>query len=455
MTLPTLLVANRGEIACRVLRAAKKLGLPNVAVYSEADKDAPHVKQADKAVFIGPPRAAESYLRGQALIDAAHQTGATLLHPGYGFLSENAEFASLCRSSGIQFVGPPSEVITLMGDKEEARRAAMRAGVPVLPGSSKLPVDDPQAIEAAGQATGFPLLVKASAGGGGIGMRVVQSADQLLAAVEATSGMALKAFGDGAVYLERMVQRARHVEIQVFGFGDGSAVHLFERDCSLQRRHQKVIEEAPAPVIPDALRSAMAAAAVQLAESCSYAGAGTVEFLYDAAAGEFFFLEMNTRIQVEHPVTEMISGVDLVACQLRLAMGADLSEELSQARIKASGHSVEARVYAENPAKNFIPSPGPLTTLQLPEMENVRYETGYEQGSRVTPFYDPMILKVVAHGPNRDAAIDLLDKALSEMRIEGIATNVAYLRAILASPGFRAAEVHTNYLAQAHAQLLE
>ena len=453
MPSPKLLVANRGEIACRVIRAARSLGLLTVAVYSEADAELPHVALADEAVAIGPARAAESYLNGERIVQAARQTGATLLHPGYGFLSERASFAQLCHDNGIRFVGPSAAVIRLMGDKERARAAAVEAGVPVLPGSKKLVIADAAAVTSAGKATGFPLLVKAAAGGGGIGMRIVASADQLAAAVAATSGMALKAFGDGAVYLERMVQRARHVEIQVFGFGDGTAVHLFERDCSLQRRHQKVIEEGPAPEIPADVRSALAEAAVKLAESCAYQGAGTVEFLYDTQSREFFFLEMNTRIQVEHPTTEMITGIDLVAAQLRLAMGERLNEALAQARIRTNGHAVEARVYAENPARNFMPSPGTLTRFRVPESAHLRIETGYREGNRVTPFYDPMVMKVIAHGPDRQTAIERLLGALRQVEIEGIVTNIPYLLTVLACANFRAADVYTNLLADQHAVL--
>jgi acetyl/propionyl-CoA carboxylase alpha subunit len=453
MNPPKLLIANRGEIACRVIRAARTLGLPTVAVHSDADAELPHVALADEAVAIGPARSAESYLNVERILDAARTTGATLLHPGYGFLSENASFAERCRAEGIAFVGPSPEVIRLMGDKEHARQAALRAGVPVLPGSKKLATGDARAVAAAGSATGFPLLVKAAAGGGGIGMRRVTSADLLGAAVEATSGMALKAFGDGSVYLERMVQRARHVEIQVFGFGDGTAVHLFERDCSLQRRHQKVIEEAPAPNIPADVRIAIAAAAVKLAESCAYQGAGTIEFLYDTTSREFFFLEMNTRIQVEHPTTEMITGVDLVAAQLRLAMGERLNDALAQSRIRATGHAIEARVYAENPAKNFMPSPGPLTRFKVPQLADLRFETGYREGNRVTPFYDPMLMKVIAHGPTRQAAIDRLVAGLREVEVGGIVTNISYLLTVLCSADFVSADVYTGLLTDQHATL--
>jgi len=450
---PTLLVANRGEIACRVLRAARALSLPTVAVYSEADRELPHVRMADAAVEIGPARPSESYLRIPAVLQAAKAHGATLIHPGYGFLSENADFAAACADSGIKFVGPTPEVIRLMGDKDQARRAAAQAGVAVLPGTGKLDVSNESDVLEAGQKTGFPLLVKAAAGGGGIGMRTVSRPEDLVAAVTATSGLAQKAFGDGSVYLERFVERARHVEIQLFGFGDGEAIHLFERDCSLQRRHQKVIEEARAPNIRDSVRERIADAAVKLARACKYPGAGTVEFLYDTKSEEFFFLEMNTRIQVEHPVTEMITGVDLVAAQLRLAMGERLNEELAQSKIKSVGHAVEARVYAENPAKNFMPSPGPLSVMRLPSGEGVRVDTGYAEGCRITPFYDPMVMKVIAHGADRNHAIERLSQALADLRLEGIAHNAAYVRSVLAHPAFKAGELHTGFLPQHHAQL--
>lgn len=451
---PTLLIANRGEIACRVIRAARTLALRTVAVYSEADRELPHVSMADAAVAIGPARPAESYLRIPVVLEAAKEQGATLIHPGYGFLSENAAFAAACTDAGIRFVGPTPAVIRLMGDKDRARRAAAAAGVPVLPGTGKLDPSDQAAILDAGARTGFPLLVKAAAGGGGIGMRTVSHLDDLVPSVTATSGLAQKAFGDGSVYLERFVERARHVEIQLFGFGNGEAVHLFERDCSLQRRHQKVVEEARAPNIQDAVRERIAAAAVKLACACKYQGAGTVEFLYDTNSKEFFFLEMNTRIQVEHPVTEMITSVDIVAAQLRLAMGERLDDELAQAKFKPQGHAVEARIYAENPAKNFMPSPGLLSVMRLPSGDGVRVESGYAEGCRISPFYDPMVMKIIAHGTDRDQAIARLSRALDNLRIEGIAHNASYVRSVLAHPAFLAGELHTGFLAQFHAKLI-
>ena len=448
-----LLVANRGEIACRIIRAARTLDLPTVAVHSEVDAGLPHVEMADEAVCIGPARASESYLVGERLLQAARDTGATLLHPGYGFLSENPAFAERCREARIAFVGPSPELIRLMGDKEQARVAASSAGVPVLPGSGKLP-HDPVAIVKAGEVVGFPLLVKASAGGGGIGMRTVGEPGELVDAVGKTSDLAGKAFGDGSVYLERYVAQARHVEIQIFGFGDGRAVHLFERDCSLQRRHQKVVEEALAPGVRDELRNRMARAAVALASACRYEGAGTIEFLLDAEKEEFFFLEMNTRIQVEHPVTEMITGVDLVAAQIRLAMEESPGDDLLQERVACRGHAIEARVYAENPAKNFIPSPGKLAALDVPAAKDVRFETGYRAGNAVTHFYDPLLMKVCAWGASRREAIRRLDDALAETRIEGVGHNIAYLRSVLAHEGFAAGSVYTRFLTDHHQALL-
>ncbi|MEO9228455.1 MAG: biotin carboxylase N-terminal domain-containing protein [Devosia sp.] len=453
MSTTTLLIANRGEIACRVIRAAQKLSLRTVAVYSEADRDLPHVRLADEAVAIGPARAAGSYLRKDTILEVARQTGATLLHPGYGFLAENADFAQACVDAGVRFVGPSPKVITLMGDKDQARQAAARAGVPVLPGTGKLDPENESALLVAGAATGYPLLVKAAAGGGGIGMRIVKGAGELVASVRATAGMAQKAFGNGSVYLERLVERARHVEVQVFGFGDGTAIHLFDRDCSLQRRHQKVVEEARAPLIIDAIRAKMEQAAVALAASCCYEGAGTIEFLYDTVAQEFFFLEMNTRIQVEHPVTEMVTGVDLVGAQLRLAMGEQLNSELAQHHIVAKGHSVEARIYAGNPAKNFLPSPGTLKELFVPQVHGIRIETGYREGNVVTPFYDPMIMKVISYDQTRLAAIDRLRTALASIRIAGIAHNLPYLEAVLTHDAFRAGDIHTGFLAEIHSSL--
>ncbi|HMN80746.1 MAG TPA: biotin carboxylase N-terminal domain-containing protein [Burkholderiaceae bacterium] len=451
---PKVLIANRGEIACRVIRAARSLGMRSVGVYSEPDAQLPHVVEADEACAIGPARAAESYLSMHKLIEVAQATGAGLVHPGYGFLAENADFARRCAQQGLTFVGPSPEVISLMGDKERARQAAIDAGVPVLPGTGKLDLSDPDGVQHSAGSLGFPLLVKAAAGGGGIGMRRVDHPDQLLEAVRATSSLAHKAFADGSVYLERLVSRPRHVEIQLFGCGRNGAVHLYERDCSLQRRHQKVIEEARAPGVPAGVLAEMAAAAVRLALACQYEGAGTIEFLLDTDDARFYFLEMNTRIQVEHPVTEMITGTDLVGAQLQLADGTLPPEQWTQTAIGCSGHAVEARLYAENPAKGFIPSPGKLTRFALPDLPGVRIETGYREGNTVTPFYDPMIAKIIAADSTREAAIDRLADALARVEVQGIHTNAGYLRAILRHSDFRRGDVHTGLLAQQHAELV-
>jgi 3-methylcrotonyl-CoA carboxylase alpha subunit len=442
----TLLIANRGEIACRIMRSARALGLKTVAVYSDADESALHVSLADRAVRIGPAKAAESYLRVDALLEAAAATGAQAVHPGYGFLAENADFAQRTLDAGLVFVGPTPAQITAMGDKARARALAAASGVPVVPGSERFAMGQLEGLSAAARAVGFPLLVKAAAGGGGIGMRLVEDEAQLLKVAEATQTMAERSFGDGAIFLERYIPKARHVEIQVFGFGDGRAVHLFERDCSLQRRFQKVVEESPAPGLPEAVRARMAKAAVCLAEAQRYAGAGTVEFIVDAASFEFFFLEMNTRIQVEHPVTEMVTGLDLVALQLRLAMGDPLAE-LTQDGIAARGHALECRLYAENPSKMFLPSPGRLTRLVLPAEEaGVRVDTGVREGDAITAYYDPMIAKIIAWGPDRAAALRTLSGALAATHAEGISTNIEFLRRAVVHPVFAAGDVFTGFI---------
>jgi acetyl-CoA carboxylase biotin carboxylase subunit len=453
MTHDKLLIANRGEIACRIIAAAKTLGLPTVALYSEVDADAPHVLAADEARLIGPAHATESYLKQDAILAVARETNATLVHPGYGFLAENADFAELCAHAGLKFIGPRPDVIRAMGNKERAREIAVGAGVPVVPGVVDL-TNDLDALQMQARGIGYPILVKAAGGGGGIGMRLVDNPTQLGPAFEATRLMAERAFGNGAVYLERYLQRARHVEVQVFGFGDGRAVHLFERDCSVQRRHQKVIEEAPAPGLPEPTRTAICAVAVRLASACEYDGAGTVEFLLDDDTGEFFFLEMNTRIQVEHAVTEMITGIDLVAAQIRHAMGEDISRILTQAAIEIDGHAVEARIYAENPARRFMPSPGAIETLCLPEGEGLRIDSGLCEGARVTPYYDPMLMKIVVHGATRAEAIMRLDQALSELVITGIETNTDFIRRVLQHKLFLGGNVHTTFVADRISDLI-
>ena len=449
-----ILIANRGEIACRVIRSAKALGLATVAVHSEADAGALHVASADESVPIGPPKPAASYLRIESILEAARATGADAVHPGYGFLAENADFAACVIDTGLTWIGPRPEQIRAMGDKERARAIAAAAGVPVLPGSPRFAVDELAGLAEAARAVGYPLLVKAVAGGGGIGMRVVQDESELLGVTESTQGMAERSFGDGTVFLERFVAKARHIEIQVFGFGDGHAVHYFERDCSIQRRFQKVIEEAPALGLPPTVRDAMVASAVALAAAQAYAGAGTVEFIVDADSCQYFFLEMNTRIQVEHPVTEMITGADLVALQIKLAAGEQPA--IAQTSIKATGHAVECRIYAENPAKMFLPTPGTLHTLIVPELgDSVRIDTGVRQGDIITPYYDPMIAKLICHGGDRGQALDTMATALRATRIEGIAHNVDFLAAAIDHDAFRAGDVFTGFIDARRSELIE
>jgi len=440
--LKSVLIANRGEIACRVIRTARRLGLRSVAVFSEADRDALHVRLADESVCIGPAAARESYLDGTRILAAAHQHGCESIHPGYGFLSENAQFARACESAGIVFIGPPATAIERMGSKSEARRLMAAAGVPVLPGYDDEDQSDAQLLAAAGT-LGFPLLIKPTAGGGGKGMRIVRAAGEFAEALAGARREAAKSFGDERVLLERFVEKGRHVEIQVFADAHGHVVHLHERDCSLQRRHQKVIEEAPAPGLSDALREAMGDAAVAAATAVGYRGAGTVEFLFDGR--EFYFLEMNTRLQVEHPVTEMITGLDLVEWQLRVASGEPLP--LAQAAIPCRGHAVEARLYAEDPERGFLPSTGRLSRLRFPlPQDDVRIDAGVEEGDEVTVYYDPMIAKLIVWAPDRAAAIDKLRRALEAVEVEGVRTNARFLWQILGAPAVRSGDVSTRLL---------
>jgi len=440
----SILIANRGEIACRIVRTARRLGLRSIAVYSDADRNARHVRLADEAIRIGPAPARESYLDVAAILDAARAARAQCIHPGYGFLSENAEFAARCSAAGIVFVGPPVTAIERMGSKSEARQLMSRSGVPVLPGYDG--DDQAQAtLRVAAERLGFPLLIKPTAGGGGKGMRIVRDAAQFDEACAAAKREAAKSFGDDRLLLERFVEAGRHVEIQVFADRHGGAVHLFERDCSLQRRHQKVIEEAPAPHMPSTTRDAMGAAAVAAARAVAYEGAGTVEFLYDGR--EFYFLEMNTRLQVEHPVTEMITGLDLVEWQLRVASGERLP--LQQSEVAHRGHAVEARLYAEDPDRGFLPSTGTLARLRWPEVDDhLRIDTGVDEGDAVTVHYDPMIAKLIAWGHDRDAAIDRLRSALEHVDIAGVRTNARFLWEILGDRRVRNGEVSTRLLEQ-------
>ena len=442
----TLMVANRGEIACRVIRSAKALGMTTVAVYSEADAEALHVKSADQALPVGPAKAAESYLNVENILAAAAQANVDAIHPGYGFLAENADFAAAVMAAGITWIGPTPEQIVAMGDKERARGIAEAAGVPVLPGSARFAPGDTGGLADAAARVGFPLLVKASAGGGGIGMRLVEKVEDLAKVVEATQSMAARSFGDGTVFLERYIPRARHIEIQIFGFGDGRAVHFFERECSIQRRFQKVIEEAPASNLSPRTAAQMGAAAVALAEAQRYRGAGTCEFIVDAQTEDYYFLEMNTRIQVEHPVTELTTDSDLVALQIQLARGDDLSD-LTQDRIVQRGHALECRIYAENPAKMFLPSPGTLAEFKLPAPStNIRVDTGVAEGDVITPFYDPMIAKLICRGEDRAQALATMSAALGATRIEGIANNVAFLRRVIEHPEFDAGNAYTGFI---------
>jgi len=448
-----VLIANRGEIARRVIRACHKLGLKTVAIHSEADADLPFVAEADEAVAIGPASPRESYLRTDRILEALKETGADAVHPGYGFFSENADFAEAVMAAGARWIGPAPETIRAMGDKQRARDIAVAAGVPVVPGSARFDEGQTEGIEDAAEKVGYPLLVKASAGGGGIGMKQVDAPEDLRKTVEATQSMAGKAFGDGAIFMERYIACARHVEMQVFGFGDGQGVHFYERDCSLQRRYQKTIEESPAPGLSDQTRAAMQKAALSLVAHVKYAGAGTVEFLVDAATQEFFFLEMNTRIQVEHPVTEMVTGADLVAMQIELAQGTLSAPE--QAGIESSGASIECRLYAENPARMFMPSPGPLNRLTFPpEAEALRIDAAYREGNEVTPFYDPMIAKIVVKGTDRADAIARAIEALQATSVEGITTNRDFMIACLRDEEFAAGKVHTAFIDQKRKTLL-
>ncbi|MHB2168090.1 acetyl/propionyl/methylcrotonyl-CoA carboxylase subunit alpha [Alsobacter sp. R-9] len=443
----SVLIANRGEIACRVIRTARRLGLRTIAVHSEADADALFVREADEAHLIGPAPARESYLVGERILEVARATGAQCIHPGYGFLSENAEFAEACAAAGVVFVGPPASAIRAMGLKDAAKSLVERAGVPVVPGYHG-PKQDPAFLRERAANIGFPVLIKAVAGGGGKGMRRVDRLIDFEEALQGAQREASNAFGDPRVLVERYVRSPRHVEIQVFADAHGNVVHLFERDCSLQRRHQKVIEEAPAPGMPEAVRAAMGKAAVEAARAVGYVGAGTVEFIADGSQGlrpdGFFFMEMNTRLQVEHPVTEAITGLDLVELQFQVAAGEKLP--FAQGDLVIGGHAVEARLYAEDPEHGFLPSTGRLWALRFPEGEGIRIDTGVEEGGEVTPFYDPMIAKVIAHGETRDEALDRLSAALGATLAAGPRTNLAFLQALADAPDFRAGRFDTGFI---------
>ncbi|MFM9107376.1 MAG: acetyl/propionyl/methylcrotonyl-CoA carboxylase subunit alpha [Chloroflexota bacterium] len=438
-----VLIANRGEIACRIARTLREMGIESVAVYSDADADAPHVKAADRAVHIGEAPPAKSYLLQDRIIAAAKETGAEAIHPGYGFLSENAAFARRCEEAGLVFIGPSPAAIEAMGSKIEARRAAKAAGVPIVPGTED-PLDDAEQILAAAKAIGYPVAIKAAAGGGGYGMRVAHTPEEVQATLDGVRRDAERAFGDSTVYVERFFSPApRHIEIQVLGDRHGRVVHLGERECSLQRRFQKIVEETPSTAVSPELRARMGAAAVALAEKMGYSSAGTIECLVDEA-GEFYFLEMNTRLQVEHPVTEEVTGVDLVREMIQVAAGERLS--IPEGGVAPRGHSIEARLYAEDPAKNFQPSPGTITELRFPGGEGIRVDTGCETGSKVTFYYDPMIAKIIATGTTRAEAIARMQAALAGTRVEGIKTNLPFLEKLFATEDFAAGRISTRYV---------
>ncbi|MAN75743.1 MAG: methylcrotonoyl-CoA carboxylase [Rhizobiales bacterium] len=445
MMIKRLLIANRGEIACRIIRTARRLGVETVAVFSDADAGALHVRMADAAVHIGPSPVSKSYLRGDTIIAAARESGADAVHPGFGFLSENAQFAQGVIDAGLIWVGPDPASIEAMGLKDAAKKLMAEAGVPVTPGYMGAD-QSPQTLIPAADEIGYPLLIKAIAGGGGKGMRKVERPEDFSAALQSCRREAKSAFGDDRVLLEKYVTRPRHIEVQVFGDRHGNVVHLFERDCSLQRRHQKVIEEAPAPGMDEPTRAAICAAAIKAAHAVNYVGAGTIEFIADASEGlpadHIWFMEMNTRLQVEHPVTEAITGVDLVEWQLRIASGETLPK--SQNQLGFSGWSVEARLYAEDPANAFMPSTGTLEIFDLPE--GVRIETGVQTGDAITPFYDPMIAKLIAHGDTRQEAIDRLETACRSIAIHPVKTNAAFLARALSEPDFSAGNIDTGFI---------
>ncbi|MFN3349013.1 acetyl-CoA carboxylase biotin carboxylase subunit [Pseudorhodoplanes sp.] len=446
----SVLIANRGEIACRIARTAHRMGLRTIAVYSEADANAPHVRLCDEAHLIGPAPARESYLAIDTLLTVAKRSNAACIHPGYGFLSENADFAQACEQAGIVFVGPPPAAIRAMGLKDRAKALMQEAGVPVVPGYHG-DQQDGSFLKRKAYEIGYPVLIKAVAGGGGKGMRLVERHADFDAAIDAARREAASAFGDDRVLIEKYVTAPRHIEIQIFADKRGNAIHLFERDCSLQRRHQKVIEEAPAPGITDDLRARMGAAAVAAAKAVGYAGAGTVEFIADGAGGlkrdGFWFMEMNTRLQVEHPVTEAITGFDLVEWQFRIAAGERLPVT-NQSEIPLRGHAVEARLYAEDPERDFLPSTGTLVALSFPAGEGLRVDSGVEQGGEISPYYDPMIAKLIAHAGTREAALDRLAAALDRTIVAGPRTNLAFLSALCRSPDFRHGRFDTGYIAR-------
>ncbi len=439
-----LLVANRGEIALRVMRSARELGIKTVAVYSAADRQALHVRFADEAVYIGPPASSESYLRMDKIIAAAKQTGADAIHPGYGFLSENEDFAKEVIAAGIIFVGPPPGAIEIMGSKLAAKNAAAKFNVPLVPGTAE-PISDVTKAKKVSKEIGYPILIKASAGGGGKGMRIVNNEEEFSEQMDRAVSEAISSFGDGSVFIEKYVTKPRHIEFQIFGDQHGNVIHLFERECSIQRRHQKVVEEAPSSILTPALRTQMGEAAVNVARSCGYFNAGTVEFILDEKLN-FYFLEMNTRLQVEHPVTEQITGLDLVKLQIRVAEGEKIP--FKQEDLKINGHAVEVRVYAEDPANNFLPDIGTLKTYRRPQGHGIRVDDGFEEGMSIPFYYDPMIAKMICHADTREAAIEKTIRAIDEYQITGVQTTLGFCRFVMEHPAFRSGNFDTKFVEQ-------
>lgn len=438
-----ILIANRGEIACRVIRACREMDIATVAVFSDADKDALHVRMADEAFHVGPAPSNESYLRTDRILEAAKAAGAEAIHPGYGFLSENADFVRAVRDAGIVFTGPPPEAMEAMGGKISARKIAIEAGVPVVPGTTEPLASFDDARETAAK-FGYPIMLKASAGGGGKGMRLVPDEKELRTAFDAARSEALSSFGDDAVYIEKAVMRPRHIEIQIFSDEHGNYVHLGERECSIQRRHQKVIEEAPSPINSAELREKMGECAVMVAKAVDYVGAGTVEFLVSDVDKSFYFLEMNTRLQVEHPVTELVTGIDLVREQINVAAGKPLS--FTQDEVRLTGHAIECRIYAEDPESNFMPSPGKITRLRIPQGPGVRDDGGVYEGAEVSIYYDPMISKFAVYARDRDEAIDRMRRALMEYDIGGIKTTIPFFQAVMRDSEFIAGNLDTAFI---------
>jgi acetyl-CoA carboxylase, biotin carboxylase subunit len=437
-----ILIANRGEIALRVMRSCKEMGINTVAIYSEADRNAPFVKYADEAVCVGPPPSNQSYLLGDKIIEICKSLNVDGIHPGYGFLSENAGFASKVENAGITFIGPSAEAMEIMGDKLSAKAAAKRYNIPMVPGTDGA-IDDVEKAKKVAQETGFPILIKASAGGGGKGMRIVEKIEDFEEQMKLAVSEATSAFGDGSVFIERYVAGPRHIEIQILGDKHGNIVYLFERECSIQRRHQKVVEEAPSSVLTPELRKAMGECAVNVGKACNYVGAGTVEFLLDENR-DFYFLEMNTRLQVEHPVTEMITGLDLVKEQIKIARGENLS--FAQEDLKISGHSIEVRVYAEDPTNNFLPDIGKLQTYRRPTGQGIRVDDGFEEGMDIPIYYDPMISKLITYGKDREEAISRMIRAIDEYEITGVETTLPFCSFVLKHPAFVSGDFDTHFV---------